>query len=183
VYVYTNGDSAELSLNGKSLGKKTKNPTAENVLDRYRLRWEEVTYEPGAVRVVAYQGKKRLGETTVQSAGAAAKLRLTPDRKTLSASGEDLSYVLIEALDEKGTLAPNAMNPVKLKVSGPAVIAGVGNGDHHFPAEFDSDEVPLFYGKAMVIVRPSEGNGGAIRVTAECSGLTGAGAVLYSRGR
>jgi beta-galactosidase len=183
IYVYTNGDGAELFVNGKSLGKKTKNPTSDNVLDRYRLRWEEVMYEPGVVRVVAYQGQKRLGETSVRTAGTPTKLRLTPDRKALTTSGDDLSYVLIEAVDDKGTLAPNAMNPVKLKVSGPAVVAGVGNGDHHFPAEFDSDEVTLFYGKAIVIVRPNEGNGGTIRVTAESSGLAGAESILISRGR
>jgi beta-galactosidase len=181
VYVYTNGDSAELFLNGKSLGRKTKNGLAENVLDRYRLRWENVVYEPGVVSVVAYKGKTRLGETRVRTAGAPEKLRLTPDRKTLRAHGDDLSYVLIEAVDKDGTLAPNAMNPVKFTVSGPATIAGVGNGDHHFPAEFDSDEVTLFYGKAMLIVRANEGVGGPIRVKAESTGLKKAETALGSR--
>jgi beta-galactosidase len=73
------------------------------------------------------------------------------------------------------------MNPVKFTVSGPATIAGVGNGDHHFPAEFDSDEVTLFYGKAMLIVRANEGAGGAIRVKAESTGLKTAEAALGSR--
>ena len=181
VYVYTNGDSAELFLNGKSLGRKTKNRTSENVLDRYRLRWEDVVYEPGVVRVVAYKGKTRLGETRVRTAGAPVSLRLTPDRNTLRAHGDDLSYVLVEAVDKDGTLAPLAMNPVKLTVSGPATIAGVGNGDHHFPAEFDSDQVTLFYGKAMLIVRASEGTGGAIRVKAESTGLKTAETALGSR--
>jgi beta-galactosidase len=181
VYVYTNGDSAELFVNGKSLGKKTKNPSSDNVLDRYRLRWEDVTYEPGVVRVVAYQGKKRLGEATVRTAGAPAKLRLTPDRTTLGAKGDDLSYVLIEALDKDGTLAPNAMDTVKLRVSGPATIAGVGNGDPHFTGEFDSDEVALFYGKAMLIVRADGGWAGAIRVKAESTGLAPAETALSSR--
>jgi beta-galactosidase len=181
VYVYTNGDSAELFLNGKSLGRKTKNRSSENVLDRYRLRWEDVVYEPGVVSVVAYEGKTRLGETRVRTAGAPASLRLTPDRKTLRAHGDDLSYVLIEAVDKDGTLAPLAMNPVKLTVSGPAAIAGVGNGDHHFPAEFDSDQVTLFYGKAMLIVRANEGTGGAIRVKAESTGLKTAETALGSR--
>ncbi|HEX6767025.1 MAG TPA: glycoside hydrolase family 2 TIM barrel-domain containing protein, partial [Polyangiaceae bacterium] len=181
VYVYTNGDSAELFVNGRSLGKKTKDPKAENVLDRYRLRWEDVIYAPGVVRAVAYRGKQRLGETSVRTAGAPAKLRLTPDRTRLDAKGDDLSYVLIESVDKDGTLAPLAMNEVKLTVTGPATIAGVGNGDHHFPAEFDSNDVALFYGKAMLIVRADEGRGGAIRVKAESTGLVPAETALGSR--
>ena len=181
VYVYTNGDGAELFVNGKSQGRKTKNPSAENVLDRYRLRWEDVTYEPGTVRVVAYQGTKRLGETTVKTAGPPVKLRLTADRKALAASGDDLSYVLVEALDKNGTLAPNAMNKVKFRLTGPGAIAGVGNGDHHFPAEYDADEVELFYGKAMLIVRADEGKGGTLRVKAESNGLTLAETTLSVR--
>jgi beta-galactosidase len=181
IFVYTSGDSAELFVNGKSLGKKTKNPTSENAIERYRLRWEDVTYEPGDVRVVAYQGAKKLGETTVRTAGPATKLRVTPDRTRLRTNGDDLSYVLVESVDKDGTLTPNAMNPVKLTVSGPATIAGVGNGDPHFPAEFDSNEVTLFYGKAMVIVRADEGKGGAIKVRAETAGLTTAEASLVAR--
>ena len=181
VYVYTNGDSAELFVNDKSLGKKTKSAGAENVLDRYRLRWEDVTYEPGTLKVVAYRGNKRLGETTVRTAGAPAKLRLTPDRKTLRTNGDDLSYVLVEAVDKDGTLAPNAMNAVKFTLAGPATIAGVGNGDHHFPAEYDSDTVELFYGKAMLVVRANEGKGGAVRVKAESNGLTLAETTLVAR--
>jgi beta-galactosidase len=181
VYVYTNGDSAELFVNGKSLGKKTKDRSAENILDRYRLRWEDVVYEPGVVRAVAYQGKKRLGETSVRTAGPPAKLRLTPDRERLRASGDDLSYVLVEALDANGTLAPLAMNRVKFRVSGPGVIAGIGNGDHHFPAEFDSDDVELFYGKAMLIVRADEKKSGDIRLHAQSPTLASAEATLSVR--
>ena len=65
--------------------------------------------------------------------------------------------------------------------TGPATIAGVGNGDHHFPAEFDTDHVTLFYGKAMLIVRADEGRGGRIQVTAESDGLQAARASARSR--
>jgi beta-galactosidase len=181
VYVYTSGDSAELFLNGKSLGKRSKNPTADNVLDRYRLRWEEVVYEPGEVKAVAYQQGKTLGEAVVRTAGAPAKIRLTPDRKTLRAGGDDLSYVLVEAVDEKGTLCPLAMNDVKFSVRGPATIAGVANGDHHYPAEYSADHVALFYGKAMLVLRTAEGRGGAIQVQGESTGLTPARVMLKSR--
>lgn len=75
------------------------------------------------------------------------------------------------------------MNNVKFKLEGAATIAGVGNGDHHFPAEFDADHVTLFYGKAMLIVRAAEGKGGSIRLTATSEGLRKAEASLRSKGR
>jgi beta-galactosidase len=183
VYVYTGGDSAELFLNGKSLGMRTKNPNADVVRDRYALRWLDVLYEPGELKAVAYQNAHKLGSAVMRTAGEPAKLRLTPDRKSLNADGEDLSYLLVEAVDMDGNLCPLAMNDVKFKLEGAASIAGVGNGDHHFPAEFDADHVTLFYGKAMLIVRAAESKGGSIRVTATSEGLRKAEASLRSNGR
>ncbi len=166
VYVYTSGDTAELFLNGKSLGRRAKNPASAVPRDHYALRWLDVPYAPGELKAVAYQNGRKLGTATVRTAGEPAKLRLTPDRKRLHADGEDLSYVLVEALDAKGNLCPLAMDDVQFTVTGPGAIAGVGNGDHHFPAEFQTNHVTLFYGKAMLIVRAEEGKGGAIRVRA-----------------
>ena len=117
----------------------------------------------------------------MRTAGAPASLRLTPDRKSLRADGDDLCYVLVEAIDEHGTVCPLAMNPVAFEVTGPATIAGVGNGDHHFPAEFDTDRVELFYGKAMLILRTAEGAGGPVDVTAKSEGLQAAKASAQTR--
>jgi beta-galactosidase len=180
VYVYTGGDSAELFLNGKSLGRRAKNPNADVIRDRYALRWLDVAYQPGELKAVAYQNGRKLGSAVVRTAGEPTKLRLTPDRNSLKADGDDLSYVLIEAVDKDGNLCPLAMNAVKFKLDGPATIAGIGNGDHHFPAEFVTDHVTLFYGKAMLIVRASEGKGGDIRVNATSDGLRAAAASLHS---
>ncbi len=181
VYVYTGGDSAELFLNGKSLGMRTKNPTAEVVRDRYALRWLDVPYQPGELKAVAYQNGRKLGTAIMRTAGEPAKLRLTPDRKSLKSDGDDLSFVLVEAVDKDGNLCPLAMNDVKFTLAGPATIAGVGNGDHHFPAEFAADHVALFYGKAMLIVRANEGKGGSIQVTATSGGLRADEVALRSR--
>lgn len=181
VYVYTGGDSAELFLNGKSLGRRTKNPQAEVLRDRYALRWLDVPYQPGELKAVAYRGGKKLGTAVVRTAGEPAALRLTADRASLAADGDDLSYVLVEAVDRYGNLCPLAMNDVRFQLSGPAEIAGVGNGDHHYPAEFVADHVTLFYGKAMLIVRATAGKGGGIRVTAASEGLNTAAAVLRAR--
>lgn len=181
VYVYTGGDSAELFLNGKSLGKRAKNANAEVIRDRYALRWLDVTYQPGELKAVAYQQGHKIGTAVMRTAGEPAKLRLTPDRTSLSADGEDLSYVLVEAVDQQGNLCPLAMNDVKFRLEGPATMAGVGNGDHHFAAEFQADHVTLFYGKAMLIVRATEGKGGSIRVSATSKALGDAGISLRSR--
>ena len=181
VYVYASGDTAELFLNGRSLGKRTKNPRAEAPRDRYALRWMEVPYEVGELKAVVYEKGREIATATVRTTGAATALRLTPDRKKLDASGEDLSFVLVEAVDGEGNVCPLAMNDVKFQLEGPATIAGVGNGDHHFPAEFTADHVTLFYGKAMLIVRPNEGSGGAIKVKALSGDLRPAEVSLRSR--
>jgi beta-galactosidase len=180
VYVYTSGDSAELFLNGKSLGRRTKNPKAEVVRDRYALRWLDLPYQPGELKAVAYQNGRELGTAFMRTAGEPATLRLTPDRTTLKADGNDLSYVLVEAVDKDNNPCPLAMNDVTFEIEGPAVNGGVGNGDHHFPAEFVTNHVTLFYGKAMLIVRAGEGQGGEIRVRAKSEGLRDATATLAS---
>ena len=137
----------------------------------YRLRWNDVIYEPGELKAVAYKGGKRIGTATVRTAGEPAKLRLTPDRKRLATTGEDLSYILVEALDKKGTLCPLADNTVQFEVEGPAQIAGIGNGDPLSLESFQATSHKLFYGKAMLIVRCLEGQRGAIRVMARSAGL------------
>jgi beta-galactosidase len=180
VYLYTNGDSAELFLNGKSLGRRTKNPKADVVRDRYALRWLDVPYQPGELKAVAYRDGRELGTAFMRTAGEPAALRLTPDRSSLKADGEDLSFVLVEAVDKEGNLCPLAMDEVTFALAGPAINAGVANGDHHFPAEFVTNRVTLFYGKAMLVVRANEGAGGEIRVTAKSGGLKDATVTLKS---
>jgi beta-galactosidase len=162
------------------LGMRVKNPNAEVVRDRYALRWLDVPYAPGKLEAVAFRKGRIIGREVVKTAGEPAKLRVTPDRKKLDASGEDLSYLLVEAVDQDGNLCPLAMNNVKFAVEGPAKIAGVANGDHHFPAEFVADHVQLFYGKAVVVIRAEEGKGGSIAVTATSGGLREAGVSLKS---
>jgi beta-galactosidase len=181
VYVYTGGDCAELFLNGKSLGRRIKHHNAPVLRDRYALRWLDVPYEPGELKAVAYQKGREIGSAVMRTAGEPARLRLTPDRTKLAADGDDLSYLLVEAVDQDGNLCPLAMDDVKFTLSGPASIAGVGNGDHLFPHEFDADHVPLFYGKAMLIVRAGEGPGGAIKVQATATGLASAEASLHAK--
>lgn len=152
VFVYTNGDCAELFLNGKSLGKKWKNPTSEKAIERFRLMWNDVTYQPGELKAVAYKEGEVIGEETIKTAGEPYQIRLTPDRSTIHANGMDLSYILVEALDKDGNLCPLATNKMELSITGPGHIAGVGNGNPQSFDPFQANYVNLFYGKAMIIV-------------------------------
>jgi beta-galactosidase len=206
VYVYTNGDSAELFLNGKSLGRKTKvktisGPIYYGVLDKYRLCFNDVNYKPGELKAVAYKDGKEIGQAVMRTAGKPAAIRLTPDRKELSASGDDLCYILIEAIDANGVVCPLADNMIRFKVEGAAEIAGVDNGNPLSYESFQADYRKLFFGKAMLILRTKEGQtpstgspeydirgqagqgGGNIRVTAEGDGLKQAEVAVQSRTR
>jgi beta-galactosidase len=170
VFVYTNGDCAELFLNGKSLGRKCKIPNSAKPVERFRLMWNEVTYQPGELKAIAYKEGIVIGEEILKTAGEPFQLRLTPDRSTIHSDGMDLSYILVEAYDKNGNLCPLADNKIELSVSGKGRIAGVGNGNPQSFDSFQNNYVKLFYGKAMIIV----GSGlikGDIKLTAASDGL------------
>jgi beta-galactosidase len=169
VFVYTNGDCAELFLNGKSLGKQCKDPASEKSVERFRLMWHDVTYAPGELKAVAYKEGAQIGEAMVRTAGTPDRIRLTADRTTLTADGTDLSYVLVEAFDAGGNPCPLADQEIKLVLNGPGRIAGVGNGNPQSFEPFQSSTVKLFYGKAMVILR-SGFEKGTLNLTAASKG-------------
>ncbi len=148
---------------------------------KYRLRWNDVVYEPGELMAVAYKDGKEIGQAIIRAADELATIRLTPDRKELKATGEDLCYVLVEALDDKGTLCPLADNMIHFKIEGPAEIAGVGNGNPLSFEPFQAEYRKLFYGKAMLILRTKKGRSGEVSVKAESNGLTSAEVIVQSR--
>jgi beta-galactosidase len=151
------------------------------VIDKYRLRWMDVVYEPGELKAVAYKNGQKIGETIMRTADKPAAIRLTPDRKELAAMGEDLCYIMVEAADSKGTPCPLADNLIRFKVQGPAEIAGVGNGNPMSFEPFQADYRKLFYGKAMLILRTKEGKGGLVHVTAESDGMASADITVQCR--
>ncbi|MEJ2206749.1 MAG: glycoside hydrolase family 2 TIM barrel-domain containing protein [Gemmatimonadota bacterium] len=177
VFVYTNGDCGELFLNGVSQGMQCKDPTSETSIERTRLMWRNVTYEPGRLRAVAYKEGAVIGEATKTTAGEPREIRLSPDRTTLAADGMDLSYILIEAFDEDGNPAPLADARVTLDIDGPGRIAGVGNGNPQSFEPFRSDHVDLFFGKAMLILGSGH-EAGNVRVRATAEGMEGATVTL-----
>lgn len=174
VFVYTNGDEAELFLNNKSLGKKTKNPQSQVSKERYRLMWMDVVYEPGELKAIAYKEGKAIGETLVKTAGEPNIVKLTPDRSTINANGNDLAYVLVEALDKDGNLCPLADNLINFTIEGPGEIAAVGNGDPQSLDPYVANYRKLFYGKAMLIIRSKENETGEIEIKATSNGIKAA---------
>ncbi len=152
VFVYTNGDCAELFLNGMSLGMKCKQPKSKKSIERFRLMWNDVVYEHGELKAIAYREGEKIGEQIVRTAGKPTQLRLTPDRTTIQATGKDLAFILVEALDKDGNICPLADNTIEIKLSGDGTIAGVDNGNPQSFDAFKSNTVKLFYGKAMMIM-------------------------------
>ena len=142
VHVYTSGDSAELFVNGKSQGLRRKG-------DReYRLRWDEVVYEPGTVEVVAYKDGREWARDRVETTGAPRKLLLSKDFV-----GEELTYVRLDVADRRGSTVPTAANPVSFSVSGPGEIVATDAGDPTSHVPFWSPSLPAFGGLCSVIVR------------------------------
>ncbi len=160
VYCYTDYPSAELFVNGKSQGRITKNKDSR--LDRYRLRWENVKYEKGEIKVVVYdeQGNKA-GEKTVKTAGKPAKLQLTADRSTIAADGNDLAFITVSLTDKNGTLCPDADHSLEFKVTGAATFNSVCNGDATSLEVFTEPTMKLFHGQLVVVVQASTAPGKA----------------------
>jgi hypothetical protein len=140
----------------------------------YRLRWNTVAYAPGELKAVAYKDGELIGEATVETTGAPARLELIADRTEVAADGEDLVFITVNALDAEGRQHPLADDLVHFTVEGAGEIAALGNGNPLSFEPFNSDRRQLFYGKALLIVRPLPGEGGTISVKAVSAELEAA---------
>ena len=164
VYVFTSGDEGELFLNGKSLGRQRKQP---GVWDRaYRLRWDDVRYEPGTLEVVVWKDGKEWAQDKVKTTGASAKLGLE-----VEPCQDDLAFVNVSVRDEEGLVVPNAKVPVVFEIEGPGEIVATDNGDETDFTDVRSHSRRTFNGWAQVIVRAKAGAKGDIRVRAVSEGL------------
>ncbi len=165
VYCYTDYPEAELFVNNKSQGRIKKNPAER--LDRYRLRWNNVKYEPGELRVVVYDEMgKNCGEQTIRTAGKPAKLTLDAwtqssqmAQPTLSANGEDLAFVTVSLVDENGTLIPDAVDQLTFEVEGAGTFRAVCNGDAKSLEPFTEPTMKLFNGQLVVVVQAAKQSG------------------------
>lgn len=152
VFVYTSYNSAELFLNGKSLGiQKKTNTTSQN---RYRLMWMDVKYEPGTLKVVAFDtdGKPAM-EKEIKTSGKPYQIVLESDLKTIKANGEDLAFVTVSVVDKKGVPCPTATNQIEFKVKGSGNFRAACNGDATSLELFHLPTMKLFSGKAVVLIQ------------------------------
>ena len=154
VYCYTDGVEGELFVNGKSQGRIRKNPAER--LDRYRLRWNNVKYEPGEIRVVTYDAQgNQIGEDVRQTAGKAVALQAQAEAADYQADGEDLIFVRVSAVDKQKRFVPNSQNNLSFSVSGEARFEAVCNGDATSLQSFKQPEMKLFNGELVVVLRPT----------------------------
>jgi beta-galactosidase len=155
VFVYTNYDSAELFINGKSMGVQKKNNATQQ--SRYRLMWMDVKYEPGTVKVVAF-GKdgKPAAEKEMVTAGKPYKLLLEPDRTTITADGKDISFVTISVVDKNGNLCPTAAEQLNFSVKGSGTYRAACNGDATSLELFHLPTMKTFSGKLVVLVQATK---------------------------
>jgi beta-galactosidase len=169
VFVYTNYDKAELFVNGKSMGVQQKNNSSW--LNRYRLMWMDVKYEPGTVKVVAYdkQGKAVM-EKSIVTADSPNQLVLEADRKQIDANGDDLSFVTVTVVDKNGNPCPIADNELSFGVTGAGSFKAVCNGDASSLVPFQSTTMKAFSGKLVVLVQSSK-QAGDITLTVTGKGI------------
>ena len=163
VYCYTDGVEAELFVNGKSQGRIRKNPAER--LDRYRLRWNNVKYEAGEIRVVAYDAEgNKIGEDSRRTAGKPTAIVAQADRKSYRADGEDLVFVTIGVADSKGVAVPTCNNELTFEVTGAGSFEAVCNGDATSLESFKQPRMKLFNGELVVVLRTGR-QPGNIRLT------------------
>jgi beta-galactosidase len=161
-----------LFLNGKSLGRKKKGQY------EYRLRWDDVKYQPGELKVVAYKNGKKWAEDVVKTTDEPALLTASVDRSEIRADGKDLAFITVRVTDESGLTVPRANDPIKFEIEGPGEIVATDNGDPTNFVPFPSHEREAFSGLALVIVRSKPGGAGSMTVTAKSPGLKEARVVV-----
>jgi beta-galactosidase len=165
VHVYTSGDEAELFLNGKSLGKRKK------AQFEYRLRWDDVVYEPGKLKVKVWKEGKEWAEDMVGTTLKASKIKLTVDRKEINADGTDIAFVTVDIVDDNNLLVPKSSNLINFEIEGEGEIIAIGNGNPNCHEPFITKKHSTFNGKCLVIIR-NTGTTGTIKLMTDSKGLT-----------
>jgi beta-galactosidase len=185
VMAYTNCDSVELFLNGKSFGIKSLefprqgNSGAWNRYDRplinittgdLHLLWD-VPYVPGTLKAVGRKGGKIVCQEEITTTGQPSKIRLTVDRHTIMADKRDVAHVKIEVLDEEGRVVPNANEPIKIEVTGEGKLIGLDNGNPFDHTSMKTNERRAFNGLALAVIQ-SGSKPGSIHVKATSPNLS-----------
>lgn len=183
VYVYTSWPEAELFVNGVSQGRRSKLPPSapceglqdEALESRYRLMWNDVVYQKGEIRVVAYDANgNAVASESVRTAGKPYALRLECDRDSIARDGEDLAYVTVSVTDKDGNTVPTDTREVLASVSGAGEFRAIANGDPCSLEMFHRPHMHLFAGKLTVIVRSKANADGPILLKVNAKGLRSA---------
>jgi beta-galactosidase len=163
VEVYSRGEAVRLYLGEQLIGEK---PTTR--AEKFKANFT-VPYAAGVLKAVALQGGRPVAESVLKTAGEPVQVRLTADRTSLRANGQDLSFISVEAIDSHGQPHPNAKSPVTFALKGPGTIAAVGNADLTSEDPYHGNRLTLFHGKGLVVVRTSR-TPGALTLTATANG-------------
>ncbi len=174
VEVYSGAEKVQLFLNDKLIGEK---PTGRE--QEFKAEFS-VPYAPGTLKAVGLRGDRTVAESVLTTTGKAVRLRLTADRNQINADGEDLSFVIVEAVDAAGRPVLDADQNVRFEMSGPGTIAAVGNGDAQDPDSYQGHERKLYQGRALVVIRSSR-QAGAIKLTARTLGLSDASLAIQAK--
>ena len=165
VHIYTSGDAVELFLNGKSLGRREKSHSYD------RLTWDDVRYEPGSLKAIAYKNGQKWAEELVETTGKPAALQVTAEKTELKSDGTDLSFIRVAVVDSQGRVVPRSKNHLKFSVTGPAEIIATDYGDATSLLPFPLSERDAYNGLALVILRSQYMKQGKVLLTVESKGL------------
>jgi beta-galactosidase len=169
VHVYTSGDEAELFLNGKSLGRKTKKQGED-----FRLIWNDVKYAPGELKVVTYKNGQQWATDVVKTTGVAARLSLVANCQQIANDGQELAFITVRVEDKDGLLVPRSHPEIQFTIEGPGEIVATDNGDATSFESFQSPRRQAYNGLALVIVKAKKGRKGIITVKAGSDHLASA---------
>jgi beta-galactosidase len=174
--VYSRCERVRLYLNDQLIGEK---PTTRR--EQFKAVFP-VPYAAGTLRAIGLDGEKEIQRIELTTAGDVAGLRLTADRRQLSADGQDLAFITVESIDAQGRLQPNGNQPVTFKVEGAGTLAGVASGDYSQTQSYQANQRQLFNGRAQLIVRTGK-TPGTIAVTADAAGIKSASVTLEAKGK
>ncbi|HEY0333120.1 MAG TPA: beta-galactosidase GalB [Stenotrophomonas sp.] len=169
VHVFTSGDEAELFVNGVSQGRQHKAP------GQYRLRWDQVVYQPGELRVQTWRAGRPWASEAVQTAGPASRIELTAEAQV---GDGPLAFVQARIVDAQGRTVPAAHPPIRFQARAGAVLVATDNGDPTDMTAFPSATRAAFGGRALAIVRRDARATGSIYLHAEADGLAAADLLL-----
>ncbi|WP_066630840.1 beta-galactosidase GalB [Labilibacter marinus] len=184
VFAYTNCEEVELFVNGVSVGKKVKGVDLTPIpaeyhgvelgtyMSKYRLNWK-VPYQPGSIKVIAYTDGKEQASKEIKTSTEPAKVQLVADRTIIDADGRDLSFITVSVTDKEGNQCLTANNSIKFDISGQGTIAAVGNGNSASLEPFQADNITLFNGLCLLVVKSNDKKG-EINITASSENLESA---------